>query len=492
MRKAGILLPVFSVPSKYGIGDFGEGAYRFLDFLSGSGQSYWQVLPLGPTSVGDSPYQSPSSFGGNPYFISPDILRKDGLLKEDELREIKSGERIDYAYLYNTRFHILKTAFERFDTKESAYQEFCEENKDWLVDHSLFFAIKKHFNNIPFNMWNDGIKHRISSDMSHYRDEFRNEIEFRNFIQFEFYSQWKALKKYANDKGIKIIGDMPIYVSYDSVDVWKNPSLFKLCDHLLPTKVAGCPPDSFSEDGQLWGNPLYDWDAHEKDGYTWWINRLKYAFSMFDSVRIDHFRGFDEYYAIDYGEETAKNGTWEKGPGMKLFDALKKNTDEDNIIAEDLGFITPSVKKLLSDTGYAGIKVLQFAFDSRDSGNGNDYLPHNYPRNCIAYTGTHDNQTLRSWIDTITGKELQNVRNYLCDFYTPKEKLNLPLIASIMKSSSRICIIPLQDYMGLSDDARINTPGAAFGNWNYRLSWEDLGEELCDTIRKIAKLYDRV
>ncbi len=492
MRKAGILLPVFSVPSRYGIGDFGEGAYRFIDFLAGSGQSYWQVLPLGPTTVGDSPYQSPSAFGGNPYFISLDILKKEGLLKEDELRQTESGKRIDYAHLYNTRYHVLRTAFKRFDRTDRVYRDFCEENKDWLFDHTLFYAIKKHFNYLPFNLWNDGIKHRISSDMNHYGDEFSEEIEFSKFIQFKFYSQWKALKKYANDKGIKIIGDMPIYVSYDSCDVWKNPHLFELDDHLLPKRVAGCPPDSFSEDGQLWGNPLYAWDEHEKDGYGWWIKRLKHAFSMFDSVRIDHFRGFDEYYAIDYGEETAKNGVWEKGPGMKLFSALKENIKEDNIIAEDLGFITPSVKKLLADTGYAGIKVLQFAFDSRDTGNGNDYLPHNYQEKCVAYTGTHDNQTLKSWLDTITEKELKNVRNYLCDFYTPKEKLNLPLISSIMMSKAEISIVPVQDYMGLSDEARINTPGAAFGNWNFRLSWEDLGEELCDKIRKITKLYGRV
>jgi len=492
MRKAGLLLPVFSVPSRYGIGDFGEGAYRFIDFLAGSGQSYWQVLPLGPTSIGDSPYQSPSAYGGNPYFISPDILKKEGLLKEDELCGIKGGKRIDYAHLYNTRFHILRSAFLRFDKEDGEYRAFCKENEEWLYDHSLFYAIKKHFNNIPFSMWNDGIKHRVSSDMNHYRDEFSEEIEFRNFIQFKFYSQWKALKKYANDKGIKIIGDMPIYVSYDSCDVWKNPILFELDDHLLPKRVAGCPPDNFSRDGQLWGNPLYDWDEHEKQGYSWWIKRLKHAFSMFDSVRIDHFRGFQEYYAINYGEETARDGTWEKGPGMKLFSALKENVEEDNIIAEDLGFITEPVKKLLSDTGYCGIKVLQFAFDSRDAGNGNEYLPHNYPKHCVAYTGTHDNQTLRSWLDTISEKELQNVRSYLCDYYTPKEKLTLPLIASIMRSQAGVSIIPLQDYMGLSDESRINTPGKPFDNWNYKMEWEDFDVDLCDRIRKMTKLYDRI
>lgn len=490
MRKAGVLLPVFSVPSKYGIGDFGEGAYRFIDFLAGSGQSYWQILPIGPTTVGDSPYQSPSSFGGNPYFINPEILRKEGLLEQNEIFGFENQDRIDYAHLYNTKFHALKTAFSRFDQNDSEYRQFCKENKDWLYDHSMFFALKKHFNNLPFNMWNEGIKHRVSSDMEHYKAEFCEEIEFGNFLQFKFFSQWKSLKKYANDKGIKIIGDMPIYVSYDSVDVWKNPHLFRLDRNLEPEFVAGCPPDAFSENGQLWGNPLYAWDKHREENYSWWKARMKQNLEMFDIVRIDHFRGFDSFYSIPIGEKTAQNGRWEQGPGMALFKCL--DVKKEKIIAEDLGFITPSVKKLLSDTGYFGIKVLQFAFDSRDSGNSGEYLPHNYPQKCVAYTGTHDNQMLKSWIYTISEKEVQNVRNYLWDFYTPKEKLVLPLIAQAMRSSAEICIIPLGDYMELSDDARINTPGTNTGNWNFRLSFDDLGEELCDTIRKMTKIYGRI
>lgn len=490
MRKAGVLLPIFSLPSKYGIGDFGEGAYRFVDFLSGSGQSYWQVLPLGFTIVGDSPYQSPSAFGGNPYFVSPEILKKEGLLKSDEIKECENQEKIDYAHLYNTRFHILKTAFARFDRADDEYRKFCEENKEWLFDHSLYFALKKHFNNLPFNMWNEGIKHRVSSDMMHYGSEFSEDIEFSKFIQFKFYSQWDGLKRYANNKGIKIIGDMPIYVSYDSVDVWKSPHLFKLNKDLEPEAVAGCPPDAFSADGQLWGNPLYDWEKHKDENYRWWKKRMEQNFRLFDFVRVDHFRGFDRYYSIPFGAENARNGKWEDGPGMDLFCNL--NVKKENIIAEDLGFITTSVKKLLADTGYSGIKVLQFAFDLRDGGKGGENLPHNYPMSCVAYTGTHDNQTLKSWLLTISEKELQNVRDYLCDFYAPKEKLILPLIASIMKSPAEKVIVPIQDYMELSDEARINTPGTAVGNWNFRLSFNDLGEELCDKICKMTKIYGRI
>lgn len=491
MRKTGILLPVFSIPSNYGIGDFGEGAYRFIDFLSASGQSFWQMLPIGPTTVGDSPYQSPSAFGGNPYFISPDILRKEGLIKADEIAGAENKERIDYAHVYNTKFHTLKTAFSRFDRNSWDYQEFCEENKDWLYDHSLYFTLKKHFNNLPFNMWNDGIKHRVSSDMDHYMSDFSDEIEFRNFVQFKFYSQWCDLKAYANEKGIEIIGDMPIYVSYDSVDVWKNPELFKLDRDLVPLSVAGCPPDSFAEDGQLWGNPLYDWEKHESDGFSWWKKRIDHSLSLFDRVRIDHFRGFDAYYTIKNGDK-ARDGEWEQGPGIRLFDAIGGNIDKSKIIAEDLGFITPSVKKLLADTGYYGIKVLEFAFDERDSGDGEAYLPHNYPKSCVSYTGTHDNQTLKSWLFTITEKEVQKVRDYLCDYYTPKEKLVLPLVSEVLKSRADICIIPLADYMELSDEARINTPGTSEGNWNFRLSFDDLGEKLCDKIRKLSKIYGRI
>ena len=489
MRKTGILLPIFSLPSDYGIGDFGKGAYLFADFLKESGQSFWQILPLCPTTVGDSPYQSPSAYGGNPYFISIDMLKEEGLLKDDEICCIENHKKVDYSHLYNTRYKILKTAFQRFK-KDKDYEDFYEKNKFWLYDHSLFFAIKKHFNNLPFNLWNDGIKRRVSHDMKHFSEEFSEDVEFHNFLQFKFYQQWYALKSYVNGKGIKIIGDMPIYVSYDSSDVWKNPDLFCLDDDLVPKNIAGCPPDGFSEDGQLWGNPLYDWKAHEAENFRWWKSRIDYNLSLFDIVRIDHFRGFDSFYAIPYGEETAKFGEWEKGPGIKLFESL--NVEKEKIIAEDLGFITPSVKKLLEDTDYSGIKVLQFGFDERDDGDGSEHLPHNYSKNCIAYTGTHDNQTLSGWISSVSKKEIENVREYLCDEFTPREKLTMPLISEVLKSNARITIIPVQDYMELSDEARINTPGNAVGNWNFRLRLDELSDELSEKIKKMTQIYGRI
>ena len=492
MRKTGILLPIFSLASEYGIGDFGEGAYRFVDFLASSGQSYWQILPIGPTTVGDSPYQSPSAYGGNPYFISLDALIKEGLLHPDEAKRTNNKKKIDYAHLYNTRYIMLKTAFSRFDKTDRAYREFCEKNKDWLSDHSLYFTLKKHFNLLPFNKWNEGIKHRVSSDMLHYRDRFSEDIEFHNFVQYKFYEQWMKLKKYANEKGIKIVGDIPIYVSYDSCDVWKNPELFRLDENLIPEKVAGCPPDSFAPNGQLWGNPLYNWEEHKKDNYCWWKKRLRHSLTLFDVVRIDHFRGFDEYYAIPFGEETAKNGKWEKGPGIELFRALGDMADRENIIAEDLGFITPSVRRLLSDTGFPGMKILQFAFDERDDGDKSEHLPHNYPESSIAYTGTHDNETLAGWLSSITEKEFQKVREYLCDYYTPKEKLNYPLISSILKSPARITVVPMQDYLELSGEARINTPGKPFGNWDFRLNSGELTEELSEKIRKMCEICGRI
>jgi len=492
MRKSGILLPVFSLPNEYGIGDFGEGAYRFVDFLHDAGQSFWQILPIGPTTVGDSPYQSPSAYGGNPYFISPENLLAEGLLHKDEVGEKENGKKIDYAHLYNTRYIMLKKAFSRFDKTKPDYLEFLEENKDWLPDHSLYLALKKHFNLLPHNQWNDGIKHRVTSDLKHYRDRFSEDVEFHNFVQYRFYKEWHSLKKYANEKGIKIIGDIPIYVSYDSSDVWKNPQLFCLDENLLPEAVAGCPPDSFAPNGQLWGNPLYRWSEHKKDNYSWWKSRLMHSMSLFDIVRIDHFRGFDEYYAIPYGEKTAKNGIWEKGPGIELFNALGSVANSGNIIAEDLGFITPSVKKLLQDTGFSGMKILQFAFDERDDGEKSEHLPHNYPVKSVAYTGTHDNETLLGWISSITQKEVQKVRAYLADYYTPKEKLNYPLISSILKSSAEITIIPMQDYLELGNEARINMPGKAYGNWDFRLNFASLSDELAERIMEMTKIYGRI
>lgn len=494
MRKAGILLPITSLPSEYGIGAFTESAYSFVDFLERSGQSYWQILPIGPTSFGDSPYQSPSAFAGNPYMISLKKLAEDGLLEKHEFENADFGDTktdIDYEKLYNTRYIILKKAFSRFNTEDSRYQEFLKNNEFWLFDYAFFMSLKGYFGEKTWQNWPDDIAKREPDAMARYINILKDEIEFWQFLQYEFFEEWLDLKKYANEHGIKIIGDMPIYTAMDSSDVWQNPELFQLDENLSPIAVAGCPPDGFSWEGQLWGNPLYDWEEHKKQGYNWWIKRISHCQTIFDMVRIDHFRGFDEYYAIPYPAVNAVHGAWEKGPGIDLFNALGKFSDKDKIIAEDLGFITDSVKKLLADTGFSGIKVLEFAFDSRDENAKNDYLPHNYPENSVCYTGTHDNQTLLSWLKTIQPDEQRQIRDYICDYYTPLDELNIPLISLVLRSSAEIAIIPIQDYMSLDDSARINTPSTLGTNWRWRLLKDQLTDDLSRKILKMTRLSGR-
>ncbi len=469
-RKAGILLPITSLPSKYGIGDFGSGAYEFVDFLAAAGQKYWQILPLGPTGYGDSPYQSFSTFAGNPYFISLEILIKEGLLYQRECDDADFGnveDDIDYEKLYNNRFSILRKAYERSEVLEDAeFNIYIKKNAWWLEDYALFMTNKE-------------------------KQEGNEDILFWKYIQYKFHKQWMELKNYANSKGISIIGDIPIYVAMDSADVWANKDMFQINENNEPIAVAGCPPDGFSENGQLWGNPLYNWEYHKKMGYEWWIKRLEYCFTMYDVVRIDHFRGFDEYYSIPYGAENAKDGHWEKGPGMDLFNKIKEALGERNIIAEDLGFMTDSVRKLVNDTGFPNMKVLEFAFDSRDTGSSNDYLPHNYDRNCVAYTGTHDNQTLVSWFNSISWEEKKVVRKYLCDMYTPGYKIYKSLISILLSSNAGMCIIPLQDYLGLDDRSRINTPSTIGKNWRWRVKKRLLSKELCNEIREMTSRYGR-
>ncbi len=494
MRKAGILLPITSLPSDYGIGGFTDSAYRFIDFLKKSGQSFWQILPIGPTSFGDSPYQSPSAFAGNPYMISLKRLADDGLLEYAEFENVNFGDTkndIDYERLYKTRYIVLKKAFSRFNTNDWDYRKFLSENSFWLPDYAFFMSLKGHFEEKPWQEWPRDVAKRETETLNRYREILKDEIEFWQFLQYEFFKGWQDLKRYANEKGIKIIGDMPIYTAMDSSDVWQNPKLFQLDENLSPIAVAGCPPDGFSWEGQLWGNPLYDWQEHKNQGYDWWIKRISNCLTIFDMVRIDHFRGFDEYYAIPYPAENAVHGSWEKGPGIDLFNAMGQFADKDKIIAEDLGFITDSVKKLLADTGFSGIKVLEFAFDSRDENAKNDYLPHNYPENSVCYTGTHDNQTLVSWLKTITPEEQNMVRDYLSDYYTPLEKLNIPLISLVLRSSSEIAIIPIQDYMSLDDSARINTPSTLGTNWRWRLLKDELNDELSEKILKMTRLSGR-
>ena len=492
MKKSGILLPIFSLPSSYGIGDFGKSAYDFIDWLKKSGQAYWQILPLGPTSYGNSPYQSFSTFAINPYFLSLDDLINEELLKREECENIGFRDsKIDYARLFKTRIPLLKKAYERSSVlKNPDFLAFRENNSDWLFNYSLFMALKEKNNYKAWYEWDDKIKKR--KDVELYLNKYNDEILFWQFVQFKLLSQWKNLKSYANKNGVSIIGDIPIYVAHDSADVWANPSLFKLDNSFNPTLVSGCPPDGFSKDGQLWGNPIYNWDEHKKTNYRWWIKRIEHCFSLYDVLRIDHFRGFDEFYAIEYGKENAKDGKWLKGPGYDLFFEIEKSLGKKEIIAEDLGFITRSVKELLKKCDFPGMKILEFAFDSRDTGTQNDYLPHNYERNCVAYTATHDNQTIISWFWDITDNERQSVRNYLCDNFTPDSKIHLPLISLLLRSNAKLCIIPIQDYLGLTDTARINIPSTAKGNWQWRLNGEALTNELSNKIYTMTKTYGRI
>ena len=493
MRKSGILLPVSSLPSAYGIGCFSGEAYEFIDKLKAAGQSYWQILPLGPTSYGDSPYQSFSSFAGNPYFISLDDLVEDGYLTREDCTSCDFGdneEYVDYEKLYKNRFILLRKAYENSHIKDNVeFQSFVLENKDWLDNYALYMAVKTHFNNTCWVEWDEDIKLRKPEALKKYQKEYADEVEFYQFQQYLFSKQWKALKAYANQNGIKIIGDIPIYVAFDSSDAWANPELFQFDENCNPIAVAGCPPDGFSATGQLWGNPLYRWEYHKETGYAWWLNRLEATFEKYDVLRIDHFRGFDEYYAIPYGEPTAENGQWESGPGYDLFKTMKAALGKKEIIAEDLGFLTPSVLKLVKKTGYPGMKVLQFAFDSREE---SDYLPHNYTKNCVVYTGTHDNDTTEGWFTALSAKDRRFCRNYLDMKGRGQGKIHTAMIRTALASVADTAIIPMQDYLGLDSRARINTPSTLGNNWKWRMKADAFTGELAEEIRKITKLYGRL
>ena len=495
-RAAGILLSITSLLSRYGIGCFSKSAYDFVDWLKEAGQTYWQILPLGCTSYGDSPYQSFSTFAGNPYFISLEALIEEGVLTKEECDSVDWGsdeKDIDYETVYKQRYPLLRKAYERSDiSRNEEYQRFVSENQWWLSDYALFMAVKDRFDGSPWNEWPQDIRLRWGYSMDYYRRELYFDIEFQQYLQFQFFRQWKALKAYANSKGIRIIGDIPIYVSMDSADTWAHPELFQLDENNVPVAVAGCPPDGFSATGQLWGNPLYRWDYHRSTGYDWWLSRLWYCFQLYDVVRIDHFRGFDEYYSIPYGEESAVNGHWEKGPGIDLFRRVEQCLGWHEVIAEDLGYVTDSVRRMVRDSGFPGMKVLEFAFDSRDSGSANDYLPHNYIENCVAYTGTHDNETIAGWFDSITEEERKMARDYLMDQYTPKEELYKSFIGLVMRSSAKTCIIPMQDYLGYDNSCRMNKPSTVGINWRWRLTEEELTEELQAEILRITKLYGRM
>lgn len=492
MRASGILLPVFSLPSKYGIGSFSKSAYKFIDQLKTAGQKYWQILPIGPTGFGDSPYQLFSTFAGNPYFIDLEKLTEEGLLTQKECDECDFGDNpryIDYGKLYNNRFVLLKKAYERSNIeKDIKFRKFISENAFWLDDYALYMAVKDYFGGKSFVSWDEDIKLRKPEAVQKYRKKLKKDIECYKFIQYLFSIQWKELKSYANSKGIQIIGDIPIYVAFDSADTWARPELFQLDEVRNPVAVAGCPPDAFSPAGQLWGNPLYNWDYHKKSGYEWWISRISYSFKLYDVVRIDHFKGFDEYYSIPFGEKTAVNGRWEKGPGFDFFKALNERLGKLNIIAEDLGFITESTRNLLKKTQYPGMKVLEFAFDSREE---SDYLPHNYERNCVVYTGTHDNDTIKGWFDSISAEDRDYLLRYLNISECQSENIHWYLIRLAMQSVADICIIPIQDYLGLGSEGRINIPSTVSGNWRWRLLEGEFTDKLIKKIKEITLLYGR-
>ncbi|MEG1847212.1 MAG: 4-alpha-glucanotransferase [Lachnospiraceae bacterium] len=491
MRRSGILMPISSLPSRYGIGSFSKEAYRYLDFLKKAGQSYWQILPLGPTGYGDSPYQSFSTFAGNPYFIDLDTLVEEGYLTKAACRKCDFGdneESIDYELLYRSRFNLLYQAYEKSDIgKKEEFQSFIRENHFWLDDYALFMSIKNAEHGKSFIEWEEPIKKRDPETIARYREQYAIEIEFYQFQQFEFSKQWEKLKKYANDLHIEIIGDIPIYVAFDSADTWANPELFQFDQNLTPLAVAGCPPDAFSETGQLWGNPLYRWDYHKKTGYEWWMKRIAYSYKLYDVVRIDHFRGFDEYYAIPYGHLTAEHGKWKKGPGLDFFKVMKATLGTKRVIAEDLGFLTPSVLKLVKDSGYPGMKILQFAFDSREE---SDYLPHNYVRNSVVYTGTHDNDTTVSWYQKLDKADKKLAKTYL-DIQDDTH-VTWTFIKAALASVSETAIIPMQDYLELDDTARINTPSTLGNNWKWRMKKDAMRAPLAGQIRELTRIYSRL
>jgi len=489
-RSSGILMHITSLPSPYGIGTFGKESYEFVDFLVKAGQSYWQILPIGPTGAGDSPYQSFSTFAGNPYFIDFDLLKKEGLLKKEDYENVHFGDnptKVDYGKIFNNKMSILRIAFQNSRGKyHKEIKKFKEENKDWLENYSLYMAVKSKFNLKSWQEWDEDIKLRDKKALESYKEKLEEEIEYWTFLQYLFFQQWSNLKRYANMNGIKIIGDIPIYVAEDSADTWANSKVFLLNEKRKPTKVSGCPPDAFTSAGQLWGNPIYDWDYLESTGYKWWIERIKGNTNLYDITRIDHFRGFESFWQIPYGDKTAVNGQWAKGPGIKFFKAVKEALGEVEIIAEDLGFLTKEVINFRNAVGYPGMKVLEFAFDTRED---NDYLPHNYDKNCVVYTGTHDNDTVMGWFKNAKKRDIDFAEKYFK--LDEVEGYNWGFIRGALSSVGNLAVIPIQDYLALGSEARMNIPSTLGGNWMWRVKKEDLTDKLAQKINEITKLYGR-
>lgn len=489
-RHSGILMHISSLPSPYGIGTLGREAYAFADFLRAAGQKYWQLLPLGPTSYGDSPYQSFSTFAGNPYFIDLDLLAEDGLLSPSELEaEDWGGQRryVDYGRIYAARFGLLRKAFQAgYPRDRAAVEAFCRENK-WLDNYALYMALKARFGMKSWLDWPDeDLRLRRAEALERAREELAEDIAFYAYLQYLFFRQWDALREYIHSLGIRIIGDLPIYVAMDSADVWAEPEFFQLGEGNVPTEVSGVPPDYFSADGQLWGNPLYDYDRMKADGYGWWIRRVEGAGRLFDIIRIDHFRGLESYWAVPYGTDTAKNGRWRKGPGMDLVGTLTSWFPGLSFIAEDLGFLTPEVRRLLEDSGLPGMKVLEFAFDAREPSN---YLPHTYNRHCVCYVGTHDNETVEQWRWQADRADVTFARKYLG--LNDAEGFHWGMIRGGMSSVADTFLVQMQDCLGLGAEGRMNTPGTGWGNWRWRLLPGEASPALAKKLRCYTKMYGR-
>ncbi|MBQ9568150.1 MAG: 4-alpha-glucanotransferase [Lachnospiraceae bacterium] len=493
MRKRGVLMAVSSLPGKYGIGCFSKEAYAFVDDLKAAGQSLWQILPLGPTSYGDSPYQSFSTFAGNPYYVDPETLIEKKWLTKKECDSYDWGSdpaAVDYEKIYRARFRLLKKAYKRSDIgSDKGFRSYVKANAYWLPDYALFMALKDAHKGKSWEQWEKPLRFREKSALEQASKKYAEAIEMYEFIQYEFSLEWKQLKKYANKNGIEIVGDIPIYVAFDSADAWAHPELFEFDDDLKPVAVAGCPPDAFSDDGQLWGNPLYRWDVHKKSGYAWWMKRLKACFSLYDVVRIDHFRGFDAYYRIPYPAENARKGRWVKGPGYDLFDTMKKKLGDKQVIAEDLGLLTPSVLRLLKRTGYPGMKVLQFAFYAKDE---SAYLPQNHIKNCVVYTGTHDNDTTLSWYRDLSAADRRFASEYL-NIPAGVKDADIPwyFIRSARASVADTAIIPMQDVLSLPHKARMNTPSTIGGNWQWRMKRGAFSKTRQNKLKKLTELYGR-
>ncbi|WP_319202951.1 4-alpha-glucanotransferase [uncultured Ilyobacter sp.] len=493
-RSSGIIMHISSLHGKYGIGDLGRPAYEFVDFIADAGQKLWQILPMGPTGYGDSPYQSFSAFAGNHYFIDMESLVEKGFLEESDLTSLIDGnieESVDFGLIHREKMRLLRRAYDSYLQTEQweEVEEFKKNSEYWIEDYCLFMALKKNFGFTQWQKWPKDFRYMKKSVIKETEMDLCYEMEFHLFLQYIFYEQWQKLKNYANSKDIKIIGDIPIFVASDSVDAWSKSKMFLFDKYKRPKKLSGAPPDMFSKDGQFWGNPLYDWNYMEKTGYRWWLERVKNSFNLYDTIRIDHFRGFESFWTVRYGKKTARKGRWEKGPGMKLFGKINRSLGELPIIAEDLGFLTPKVRELLRDSGYPGMKILEFAFDTNSE---NEYLPHRYPKNCVAYTGTHDNDTVIGWY-----RGLDDFYRGICDRYlknmpeVESEEINWKCIEAIWSSRAVMTITQMQDVIGLGSEARMNFPATSWGNWKWRIKKEDLKKETALRLKKITEKYNR-